>query len=119
MANNKDRGLESCKRSDDQLTAALKCYCFDRLNREGRADAVRAVILMLTKLTFVLAGCPVGATAEPDDAVKRTQMIRTIEAHVQEMSSSIGRDHIDARILEVIGTIPRHAFVRVELREAS
>jgi len=47
---------------------------------------VRAVILMLAKLTVVLASCLVGATAEPNDAVKRTQMIRTIEAHVQEMS---------------------------------
>jgi len=41
---------------------------------------------MLAKLTVVLASCLVGATAEPNDAVKRTQMIRTIEAHVQEMS---------------------------------
>jgi hypothetical protein len=40
---------------------------------------------MLARLVVVLAAAHVGATAELNDAVKRTQMIRTIEAHVQEM----------------------------------
>ena len=74
---------------------------------------------MLARLVVVLAAAHLDVMAEPNDAVKRTQMIRTIEAHVQEMGSAIGRDHINARILEVIGAIPRHEFVPEELREAS
>ena len=46
-------------------------------------------------------------------------MIRTIEAHAQETSPAIGRDHIDMRILEVMGAVPRHEFVPEGLRDVS
>lgn len=70
-------------------------------------------------MVVVLAGCVVAATAEPNDAAKRRQMILTIEAHVLETSSAIGGDHIDARVLEVMGAIPRHEFVPEGTRDVS
>jgi protein-L-isoaspartate(D-aspartate) O-methyltransferase len=57
--------------------------------------------------------------AEQDHAVKRTQMIRTIEAQVRDTSYAIGRDRIDPRILDVMGALPRHEFVPEDLREDS
>ena len=81
---------------------------------------LKTFILMLGELmVVVLAGCVVAATAEPNDAAKRRQMILTIEAHVLETSYAIGRDHIDARVLEVMGAIPRHEFVPEDTREVS
>jgi protein-L-isoaspartate(D-aspartate) O-methyltransferase len=44
-------------------------------------------------------------------------MISTIEAQARDTSSAIGRDHIDPRVLEVMGAIPRHEFVPEDLRE--
>ena len=57
--------------------------------------------------------------AEPNFALKRAQMIRTIEAQVHDTRYAIGRDHIDPRVLEVMGALPRHDFVPEDLREAS
>ena len=77
-------------------------------------------ILLLTSLAVVaLGGSLVAAAAEPDYAVRRIQMIRTIEAHVQETSFAIGRDHIDSYVFEVMGALPRHEFVPEDFREAS
>ena len=78
------------------------------------------LVLVLAELTVLaLAGYPLVARAEPDYAVKRMEMIRTIEAQVRDTSSAIGSDHIDPRILDVIRAIPRHEFVPENLREAS
>ena len=74
---------------------------------------------MLAEVTVVaLATSVVAVAAEPNYAVKRRQMVRTIEAHVQETNFAIGRDHIDSRIFEVMGAIPRHEFVPEDVREA-
>ncbi len=56
--------------------------------------------------------------AEQDYTAKRAQMISTIEAQVRDASSAIGRDHIDPRVLEVMGAIPRHEFVPEDLRQS-
>jgi protein-L-isoaspartate(D-aspartate) O-methyltransferase len=59
------------------------------------------------------------SAAEPNYALKRVQMIRTIEAQVRDTSYAIGRDRIDPRILDVMGALPRHEFVPEDLRQAS
>src|SRR5271166_6028520 len=81
----------------------------------------RVGVLVLVILTLaVLASCPTATGAvEPNDAAKRAQMIRTIEAHVLETSSATGRDQIDPRVLRVMGALPRHEFVPEDLRPAS
>jgi protein-L-isoaspartate(D-aspartate) O-methyltransferase len=56
---------------------------------------------------------------EPNDEAKRAQMIRTIEVQVRDASSTIGRDHIDPRVLSVMGVLPRHEFVPEDLRQVS
>jgi len=66
-----------------------------------------------------LAGCHVVARAEPNYTTNRAQMIRTIETQARDLSSAIGRDHIDPRVLDVMGTIPRHDFVPENLRQVS
>ena len=68
---------------------------------------------------MVLTGysVPAGA-AEHNFALKRAQMIRTIEAQVRDTRYAIGRDHVDLRVLEVMGALPRHDFVPEDLREA-
>jgi len=74
------------------------------------------VILMLA----IVTGCPRAAdVVEPNDEAKRAQMIRTIEAEVRDISSAIGRDHIDPRVLRVMGAVPRHEFVPEDLRPNS
>ena len=46
-------------------------------------------------------------------------MIRTIEAQVRDASSTIGHDHIDPRVLRVMGALPRHEFVPDDLQQVS
>ena len=79
-------------------------------------------LLILSGLTIVvLAAYPKTASGveEQTYAVRRAQMIRTIETRTRDTSSALGHDHIDTRVLEVMGTIPRHEFVPEDLREAS
>jgi hypothetical protein len=82
--------------------------------------SLRNFILLLAEfLVVALAASLVAAAAEPNYAVRRIQMIRTIEAYVQETSFAIGRDHIDSYVFEVMGALPRHEFVPEDFREAS
>jgi protein-L-isoaspartate(D-aspartate) O-methyltransferase len=75
-------------------------------------------IASLALVILVFQCMPTGG-AEQDYAIKRAQMIQTIEAQMRDTSHAIGRDHIDPRVLEVMGAIPRHVFVPADLRDAS
>lgn len=46
----------------------------------------------------------------------RSQMVDEIAAHVMLTSELIGKDVLDARVMTVMGKVPRHEFVPVELR---
>ena len=76
---------------------------------------------MLVILSWaVLTSCPTAAdVVEPNYEAQRTQMIRTIEAQVRDVSSAVGRDRIDLRVLKAMGALPRHEFVPEDLRRAS
>ncbi len=50
------------------------------------------------------------ASDDPYAAARRA-MIRDIEGDVQRTRERIGKTALDARVLEVLGRIPRHAFV--------
>ena len=79
-------------------------------------------LLILSGLAIVvLAAYPKTASGveEQTYAVRREQMMRTIEAQVHNLSSAIGRDHIDPRVLDVMGKIPRHEFVPEDFQQAS
>ena len=74
------------------------------------------VILTLVVLTSCLTAADV---VEPNYEAQRAQMIRTIEAQVRDVSSAIGRDDIDLRILKAMSALPRHEFVPEDLRRVS
>ena len=46
----------------------------------------------------------------------RSGMVAEIARHVRLTAGQIGRDALDARVIEAIGRVPRHEFVPVELR---
>jgi protein-L-isoaspartate(D-aspartate) O-methyltransferase len=69
---------------------------------------------------MIVTCCPMLPSAVgPDDGASRARMIRVIEAYADEMSTAIGRNHIDPRVLEVMGAISRHEFVPEDLRDVS
>ena len=79
-------------------------------------------LLILSSLTIVvLAAYPKTASGveEQTYAVRREQMIRTIEAQVRNLGSALGHNRIDTRVLEVMGAIPRHEFVPDDIRQSS
>ncbi len=55
------------------------------------------------------------AVADEDSyAGPRAGMVRTIAAYVLLSEDALGRDYMDPKVMEVMGTVPRHAFLPVE-----
>lgn len=86
------------------------------------ADRIRSSVcfLMLRAAAFcaallaVLSGPAV--TADDDRYVKpRADMVRTIAAYAQHSENALGRDYMDPKVMEVMGTVPRHAFLPEEV----
>ncbi len=48
-------------------------------------------------------------------AMMLEQLVEVIAAHARHASEQIGRDHLDDRVMAVMGRIPRHTFVPAEL----
>ncbi|MSQ59175.1 MAG: protein-L-isoaspartate(D-aspartate) O-methyltransferase [Betaproteobacteria bacterium] len=46
----------------------------------------------------------------------RRQMLRDIAADVKTLSASVGRDHLSARVMEVMTKVQRHHFVPIEVQ---
>ena len=67
----------------------------------------RSLIVALILWAFTaLAGA-----ADDRWAAERQRMMETIEAHARSIGSGIGETGLDARVLAVLGAIPRHEFV--------
>jgi protein-L-isoaspartate(D-aspartate) O-methyltransferase len=49
--------------------------------------------------------------ADPPGAAERARMIERIERHAGDATDALGREHIDPKVLEVMGSLPREAFV--------
>jgi hypothetical protein len=65
--------------------------------------SLRLFILILSSLTIVVFAVHPGTTAGVEGqtcAVKRAQMIRTMETQARDTGSALGHNHIDARVLE-------------------
>jgi protein-L-isoaspartate(D-aspartate) O-methyltransferase len=58
-------------------------------------------------------GVPV---SDPDLDVLRRHMVAQIAAQTIFLTARLGKASLDRRVLEVMGRIPRHDFVRLELR---
>ena len=63
-------------------------------------------------LMSILAAFAISAAgAEPDYAIERAAMVRTIVTYATQVGSAIGRDRIAPEVLEAMGSVPRHEFV--------
>ena len=54
-------------------------------------------------------------TQDPFDAL-REQMVQVIAIYAHYSSEKLGKDAFDERVMEVLGEVPRHEFVPLELR---
>jgi hypothetical protein len=54
--------------------------------------------------------------SDPEFAVLRRHMIAQIAARTIFLTSRLGKASLDRRVLDVMGKVPRHDFVRVELQ---
>jgi protein-L-isoaspartate(D-aspartate) O-methyltransferase len=53
--------------------------------------------------------------SDPDLAVLRQHMVAEIAAHTIFLTARLGKAALDRRVMEVLGEVPRHEFVRLEL----
>ncbi len=71
-------------------------------------------------LLSVIVGCcgsPVGAATGDDPyAAARRELVEAIREHVRETSQYLGRDALNPKVLQVLGTIPRQEFVPAAYR---
>ena len=86
----------------------------------GRRIRAGAVSLTLwaagfgAAITAIYPGAP--AIAEDDPyAEQRASMVQTIELYAMLSKGALGRDHLDPRVMAVMGVVPRHAFLREEV----
>ena len=76
------------------------------------SQITRPLLRMLAVLwTAVALALPAGAADTAEQRADRTAMLRTIERHAQSATDALGREHIDPAVLDVMGQLPRHAFV--------
>jgi protein-L-isoaspartate(D-aspartate) O-methyltransferase len=57
--------------------------------------------------------------SDSEFAALRRQMVGQIVAHPVFLTSRLGKASLDRRVLEVMGKVPRHEFVRLELQPFS
>jgi protein-L-isoaspartate(D-aspartate) O-methyltransferase len=69
---------------------------------------VRLIVVLAAALLPALPGLAADTSEQRAD---RAAMLRTIERHAQSATEALGREHIDPAVLEVMGRLPRHAFV--------
>ncbi len=79
-------------------------------------DRWRRTLALCAVLTLLMPGGVAGRDQERH-AERRAEMIRVIERHARATARTLGRRHIDAAVLRVMGQTPRHLFVPERLRE--
>jgi protein-L-isoaspartate(D-aspartate) O-methyltransferase len=73
---------------------------------------------MLAALLAALAlASPARSADTPEQRADRAAMLRTIERHAESATDALGRDHIDPKVLQVMGQLPRDAFVPENMQE--
>jgi protein-L-isoaspartate(D-aspartate) O-methyltransferase len=75
---------------------------------------------ILLVLAVLLAASSLAPPASADTAQQRADrsaMLRTIERHAQSADDALGRGHIEPAVLEVMGRLPRHAFVPANMQD--
>ena len=79
--------------------------------REPTINPVAMARPTVCGMVAALALTLTGAAAADDFAAARRRMAEDISALVRETSSDIGRKAFDARVMAVMGQVPRHEFV--------
>ena len=83
-----------------------------------RALVLGSTLVGLAALLPGVAGSRLGAQPAADPhAARRAAMVEVIREDVVATSSYLGRSALDARVLDAMGTVPRHRFVPAELVE--
>ncbi len=72
---------------------------------------------VLTLLAAALLSSAVVPVAADDEARRRQRMVQIIEQDVRETSLYLDKEVLDPRVMEAMGTVPRHRFVPRRLRE--
>ena len=75
------------------------------------------ILRSLALALVLLAGAGQGARAGDDFAAARQRMIGEIEATQREVADETGRARFARRVMQVIGEVPRHEFVRRQNRD--
>jgi protein-L-isoaspartate(D-aspartate) O-methyltransferase len=75
-------------------------------------------MIRIVFIFFFIAGCVVASYALATDSYgnQSRQMIKEIEEDALYVSSTLGRDHIDKRVMNAMTKVPRHEFVPAHLR---
>ncbi len=60
---------------------------------------------------LILCACAISTVAADDRADERRRMVETIEAYARSPDSGVAGGALDARVLEAMRAVPRHAFV--------
>jgi protein-L-isoaspartate(D-aspartate) O-methyltransferase len=84
----------------------------DRIRTSARRSTLRAAVFCAALLT-VLSN-PAAVAGDDPYAEPRADMVRTIAAYALHSEDALGRNYVDPKVMEVIGTVPRHAFLPEE-----
>ncbi len=77
-------------------------------------------ILDLGRLVLLLlVGAPLTVQAQDDFDAQRRQMVEEIAALARETAFETGKPVLDARVIAVLGKVPRHRFVPAEAQHAA
>lgn len=104
-------------RNDERAYASFIVQWFRAPVRIVRVPSSMRSAIVAFAIALLL---PLSLGSQPDPyAAPRTRMINEIAADVRETRHATGRMALDARVMNVMRTIPRHQFVPAELRNAA
>lgn len=77
------------------------------------------VVVSLAAAVFAVSAFAQDESAERRFAQQRAELVRQIERDVSATRRYTDRDELDPRVLQALGTVPRHEFVLPELRDSA
>ncbi len=78
-------------------------------------------MIRILLILILIAGSVVASYSLTDDryGIQSQEMLREIEADALYASSTLGRNHIDKRVMSALAKVPRHEFVPAYLRPSA
>ena len=81
----------------------------DRIRSGACFTTVRAAAFYAALLTVLSS--PLAIADDDPYAERRADMVRTVAAYGAHSEDALGRNYIDPKVMEVMGSVPRHAFL--------